>query len=319
VFFAYIGFDTVACSAEESANPQVDVPVGMMGSLAVVTVLYAGVAIVLTLMQPYAEMNVSAPLSYAFVAHGAHWAQFIVSAGSLCALFTTILTSYYAQSRIFFAMARDGMLPSVLARVMGKRRNPVPSVALSMLLGASLACLVDLEDLAEMVSIGTLVALVLCCAAVLVLRYESADATRSRRQPLIITAIVIGLFAVASGLYRFQQPIWAFSFYVLGFIATVPLAWLPQSTVSLAFRTPFLPFVPCLGLALNLFMMASLSDATWIRLFVWTGVGLIVYFGYSIRHSRIGSALAHSDEHVVNDDDTTRVTTAAVALESEVT
>ena len=285
VFFAFVGFDAVACSAEEAANPKADVPFGMIASLATVTALYVAVSAVLTLMVNYANVNTDAPLSFAFVVHGANWAQIIVSLGSLSALFTTVLTAYVAQSRIFFAMARDGLLPKFLARVVGRRQVPLAAVAVVVVFGSFMGALIELESLAEMVSIGTLVALTFVCASVLMLRY---DVGGSNRNVSIIVGTMLVLFILGSALFRFQQRILAGVAFALGLFAMMPLYWMPKSPQQLAFKTPFVPLFPTLGLAFNLFMMASLSDATWIRLIVWSAIGMVIYFGYSRRHSKIG-------------------------------
>ena len=172
----------------------------MITSLLTCTLLYVGVAVVLTLMVPYSEINIDAPLSYAFVVQRVPWAQVLVSLGSLTALFTTVLTSYVAQSRIFYAMARDGLLPPFVARVVGPRRVPLVAVLLVVLFGSLGGAFVRLESLAEMVSIGTLVALTFVCASVLILRYQTSK--NKLAFPLTLTIVLI--FFIAAALFRFS-------------------------------------------------------------------------------------------------------------------
>jgi APA family basic amino acid/polyamine antiporter len=287
LFFAYVGFDAVACSAEEAANPKVDVPFGMLASLGTVTVLYTLVATALTLMVNYELIDTDAPLSQAFAQHGADWAQIVVAVGSLSALFTTVLTSYVAQSRIFFAMARDGLLPARLATVVGARKVPVFSVLFVVLFSSVVGALVELESLSEMVSIGTLMALSFVCASVLILRY---DAGTGSRRPFFLTMAIVAVAGVAAACIRFDQVIAGGVVYAVAALLVVPFFFMPKSPLPLAFKTPLVPVVPAVGLGLNLFLMSSLSDDTWYRLFGWTAIGLLVYFLYSIRFSKLTSA-----------------------------
>lgn len=285
VFFAYVGFDAVACSAEEAKNPKVDVPFAMLASLGTVMVLYALVAASLTLMVNYVDVDVDAPLSQAFVQHGANWAQIVVAVGSLAALFTTVLTSYVAQSRIFFAMARDGLLPARLAVVHGPRKVPLVSVVFVVLFSSIIAAILDLESLSEMVSIGTLIALSFVCASVLILRYDNGSGTRA---PFWLTIAIFSISGIASALIRFDQFEAGGALFGVAALFVIPFFRMGKSSQSLPFKTPLVPVVPAVGLALNVFLMASLSDQTWYRLFGWTAIGAIVYFGYSIRHSKLG-------------------------------
>jgi APA family basic amino acid/polyamine antiporter len=284
LFFAYVGFDAVACSAEEAANPKVDVPFGMLASLGTVTVLYTLVATALTLMVNYQLIDTDAPLSEAFAQHGADWAQIVVAVGSLSALFTTVLTSYVAQSRIFFAMARDGLLPARLATVVGPRKVPIFSVIFVVLFSSVVGALVELESLSEMVSIGTLMALSFVCASVLILRY---DAGTGSRKPFFLTMAIVAVAGVAAACIRFDQVIAGGVIYGIAALLVIPFFFMPKSPMELAFKTPLVPVVPAVGLGLNLFLMSSLSDDTWWRLFGWTIIGLLVYFLYSIRFSKL--------------------------------
>ncbi|PRX92548.1 amino acid permease [Allonocardiopsis opalescens] len=185
VFFSFIGFDIVATTAEETRRPQRDIPVGILGSLLVVTVLYMAVSAVVTGMRPYTELNTAAPLAEAFVGVGADWAVDLISAGGIIGITTVVLVLMMGQARIFFAMARDGLLPSWLARVHPRFGTPWAVTAVTVVIVAALAGFVPLAALSELVSIGTLFAFVVVSVGVVVLRRTRPDLPRAFRVPLV--------------------------------------------------------------------------------------------------------------------------------------
>lgn len=236
IFFAYIGFDSVSTHAEEARNPQRDVPIGIITSLAVCTVLYILVAAVLTGMVPYHDIDLDAPVARAFGTRGLPVAVFLISLGAVVGITSVLLVLLLSQARILLAMARDGLISyRFFGAVHPRFRTPHKATILTGVLVAVVAALFPLKILADLVNIGTLMAFVIVCAAVLVMR---------RTNP---------------GLRR-------------------------------PFRTPFVPWVPLLGMASNLLMMTYLGWENWLRLFVWLVVGLAVYFGYSRHHSRLAQA-----------------------------
>ncbi|GAA4685704.1 amino acid permease [Nocardioides nanhaiensis] len=235
VFFAFIGFDIVATTAEEAKNPQRDVPIGILGSLAIVTALYAAVSLIVTGVQSYEDIDPSdgAPLATAFDAAGAEWVGNIVAVGACIGLIVVAMILMLGQSRVAFAMARDGLLPRSLARVHPTYGTPhritiIAGVAISLLAG-----FVDLETLANLVNIGTLFAFVLVSIAVLVLRRTRPDLPR-------------------------------------------------------AFRTPIAPVVAGGAVLLCVYLMLNLTGETWERFLIWMALGVVVYFAYGRRHSRLG-------------------------------
>lgn len=185
VFFAFIGFDIVATSAEETKNPQRDMPRGILGSLVIVTVLYAAVAFVVTGMLSYSDerMNTAAPLAEAFDANGLEWASKIISVGAVAGLTTVVLVLMLGQARVLFAMSRDGLLPTSLAKVHPRFGTPHRITMLTGLFVATLAGLVPLTELSKLVSIGTLFAFVLVSAGVIILRRTRGDLDRPFRVP----------------------------------------------------------------------------------------------------------------------------------------
>jgi len=185
VFFAYIGFDGVTTAAEEAHNPERDMPIGILGSLAVCTVLYLAVSLVLTGMVPISQIDKVAPLATAFQSKGASLAAGLISVGAIVGLTSVLLVLLYAQSRIFYAMSRDGLLPPLFARVHPKLFTPHLSTLLIGGVVAVLAAVFPLAWLVELVSIGTLFAFILVSAGVIVLRRSDPDLPRAFRCPLV--------------------------------------------------------------------------------------------------------------------------------------
>ncbi len=238
IFFAYIGFDSVSTHAEEARNPQRDVPIGIIASLLMCTVLYVLVAGVLTGMVPYDQLDIDAPVSSAFAAHGRPIAVFLVSLGAVVGLTSVLLVMLLSQARVLYAMARDGLIPpNFFGAVHPRFRTPHKSTILTGVLVAIAAAIFPLKILAELVNIGTLMAFVIVCAAVIIMRRTNPDMPRP-------------------------------------------------------FRTPFVPFVPVLGMLFNLGLMFSLGWHNWVRLAVWLAIGFVLYFAYGRRHSFLAKSLA---------------------------
>jgi basic amino acid/polyamine antiporter, APA family len=194
IFFAYIGFDSVSTHAEEARHPQRDVPIGIIASLLICTVLYIGVSAVLTGMVPYDKINIDAPVSDAFRQAGLPWAQFLISLGALAGITSVLLVLMLSQPRVFLAMARDGLVPPALFGAVHPRfRTPWKSTILTGVVVALAAALIPLRILAELVNIGTLLAFVIVCAAVLIMRRKQPDAPRPFRCPLVPLVPVLGI------------------------------------------------------------------------------------------------------------------------------
>jgi basic amino acid/polyamine antiporter, APA family len=184
IFFAYIGFDAVSTAAQETVNPQRDMPIGMLASLIICTVLYVIVSAVLTGMVSYKELDVAAPVALALDKHpGLHWLGIPVKLGAVCGITSVMLVMTIAQARIFFAMARDGLLPPVFGRVHPRYKTPSVGTAVTALSAALIGGLFPVKLLGEMVSIGTLSAFVTVCIGVLVLRHTRPDLPRPFKAP----------------------------------------------------------------------------------------------------------------------------------------
>jgi APA family basic amino acid/polyamine antiporter len=235
VFFAYIGFDAVSTAAQEAKDPQKHMPIGILGSLAVCTLLYIVVSAVLTGMVRYTELNLPAPMAYAMEKVGAPWLiRVSIDVGAVLGLGSVILVMLLGQSRVFFSMARDGLLGSWAGKVHPRYRTPYLSTIYTGIAVSLATGLLPLQLLGQLVNIGTLLAFVLVCAGVWLLRRTRPDLARP-------------------------------------------------------FRTPLVPFVPIMGMLCCFGLMLTLPTDTWIRLAVWLAIGLVIYFAYGRRHSRLRS------------------------------
>jgi basic amino acid/polyamine antiporter, APA family len=194
IFYAYIGFDSVSTHAEEAKNPQKDVPFGIVTSLIICTILYIAVTAVLTGMVPYNQIDVEAPVAAAFQAIGLSWAQFIIALGAVAGITSVMLVLMLSQPRVLLAMARDGLLPeSFFGAVHPRFRTPYKSTILTGFLVALMAAFIPLGVLAELVNIGTLLAFVIVCAAVLIMRYKYPNAERPFRCPAVPAVPILGI------------------------------------------------------------------------------------------------------------------------------
>ncbi|MBH1938476.1 amino acid permease [Streptomyces sp. AV19] len=234
VFFAFIGFDIVATAAEETHNPQRDVPRGILGSLAICTALYVAVSVVVTGMQKYSKLSVDAPLADAFKDRGHPFWAGLISFGAAVGLTSVCMILLLGQSRVFFAMSRDGLLPRVFSTVHPRFGTPYRSTVLLGVVVAVVAGFTSIDVLAELVNIGTLFAFVVVALGVVLLRRARPDLPR-------------------------------------------------------AFRTPFVPYVPLLSVLASLWLMLNLPAETWLRFAAWMVLGVLVYFVYGRRHSRVSA------------------------------
>ncbi len=193
IFFAYIGFDSVSTHAEEARNPRRDVPIGIIGSLGICTILYIAVTVVLTGMVPYNQIDINAPVAAAFEKVGLKWAQFIIALGAIVGITSVMLVLMLSQPRVLMAMARDGLLPEkFFAAIHPKFRTPWKSTILTGVCVGLLASFIPLGILAELVNIGTLLAFVMVCLAVLVMRYRHPEIKRHFECPFFPWIPIMG-------------------------------------------------------------------------------------------------------------------------------
>jgi len=209
IFFAYIGFDSISTHSEEAINPQRDVPIGIVASLLLCTVLYILVSGVLTGMLPYDRINIDAPVSDAFAQRGLTFAAVLISAGAIAGITSVLLVMMLSQPRVLLAMARDGLLPeSFFGAVHPRFRTPWKSTMLTGLFVGTAAALLPLDILADMVNIGTLLAFAMVCAAVLIMRKTDPNATRPFRAPLVPFVPIAGIASCLVLMLSLGLPNW---------------------------------------------------------------------------------------------------------------
>jgi APA family basic amino acid/polyamine antiporter len=209
IFFAYIGFDSVSTHAEEAKNPKRDVPIGIVTSLVLCTVLYIAVAAVLTGMVPYNKINIDAPVSDAFRQVGLPWAQFLISLGAIAGITSVLLVMMLSQPRVILAMARDGLVPrSFFAAIHERFRTPWKSTIITGIFVAILAAFLPLRVLAELVNIGTLFAFVVVCAAVLIMRRTNPNAPRPFKAPFVPLTPILGILTCTLLMFSLPAENW---------------------------------------------------------------------------------------------------------------
>ena len=234
VFFAYIGFDAVSTAAQEAKNPQKDMPVGIIGSLLICTVLYIIVSGIATGVMSYKDLNVPDPIAVAADHAGLGWMSSLIKFGAIMGLSSVILVMLLGQSRVFYSMARDGLLPSYVNKVHPKFQTPYITSIVTGIGVAIVSALLTVREAGSLVSIGTLLAFVIVSIGVLLLRIREPNLPR-------------------------------------------------------AFKTPWVWAIAPLGAISALYLMISLPWRTWERLIIWFLVGIVIYFLYGVRHSKLAS------------------------------
>ena len=208
-FFAYIGFDSVSTHSEEARKPQRDVPIGIIASLLICTVLYIAVVAVLTGMVPYGKLDINAPVSNAFDQVGLGWARLLIAAGGVTGITSVLLVMLLSQPRVLLAMSRDGLLPpSFFGAVHEKYRTPWKSTILTGIFVSLLAAIMPIDELLELTSIGTLLAFVIVCAAVLIMRKTHPDAERPFRAPLVPWVPLLGIASCLMLMFSLPAKNW---------------------------------------------------------------------------------------------------------------
>ena len=235
VFFAYLGFDAVSSSAAEVKNAKRNMPIGIIGTLVICTIFYILVSGVLTGMVSYKQLNVDDAVAFALQLVHQNFVAVIISIGALAGMFTMMVTMIYSSSRLLYSIGRDGLLPRFLGKI-DKHHAPKNAMLTVTIVISILAGLIPLDQLANLVNIGTLIAFAFVSFGILLLRRN------------------------------------------------------PKLNAIKGFRVPLYPVLPIISGLLCLFMMTQLSMETWLASLVWFLLGLIIYFGYGIRHSRMNKA-----------------------------
>jgi basic amino acid/polyamine antiporter, APA family len=210
VFFAYIGFDAVSTAAQEAKNPQRDMPIGMLGSLAICTVLYILMSLVMTGLAHYTDLDVPHPVFVAIDKAGPAlaWLASIINIGAIAGLASVVLVMLMGQPRVFYSMARDGLLPAVFGKVHPRFKTPYVTTILTGIVAAFFAGIFPIDLLGELVSIGTLLAFVIVCAGVIVLRYRQPNLARPFRTPFVPLVPILGILICGYMMYSLPGATW---------------------------------------------------------------------------------------------------------------
>jgi amino acid transporter len=301
VFFAYIGFDAISTTAEECKNPQRDLPRGMIYSLIISTLLYVVVALVLTGMVHYTQLNTEAFLAAAFKARGLNWIGGLIAFSALIATASVMLVFQIGQPRIWMSMSRDGLLPKKFAEVHPKFKTPAFATIVTGFLVGIPALFLDAALVTDMCSIGTLFAFILVCGGVIILQEKDKKHALDNNLanpkfktpyingqfiiPILVLVVLILFFKNPEnreavfpfdkgfGEWKHQLPFWAFLLV----------------TIYMAIQT-FLKkwsIIPVLGFLSCSYLVSTLGIVNWTRFLAWMGIGLIIYFSYGIRKSKL--------------------------------
>ena len=291
VFFAYIGFDALATTAEECKDPKKDLPKSMVASLIICTILYILIALVLTGMVSYKELGVGDPLAFVFEKVNLPWMGGIVAVSAVIAMASVLLVFQNGQPRIWMSMSRDGLLPKKFSEIHPKYRTPWFATIITGILVAVPALFMNLKEVTDLSSIGTLFAFVLVNAGVIRMESHKSDYHTGFRVPyingkywvpamfiLMVLALIITRPESASDFFTFKDGVHhipVFSFFVLTFFIAV-FSYLRNYSL-----------IPVLGLCSNFYLMTELGISNWVGFTVWLTIGLVIYLSYGVKNSAL--------------------------------
>lgn len=302
LFFAYVGFDAVSTMAEETKNPGRDIPIGLVGSMVITTAIYCVLAVTLCLMQPYQTIDVDAPFSIAFEMVGWGWAQYIVAAGALKGMTSVLLVGAVGQARYLTHIARTHMMPPWFAKVDARTGTPVNATVVMLAATAVIAFFTELSILANLLSISTLFIFTLVAVALLVRRhYVSGETSAETRNKLVVFVVLILGSSIATAAY------WGVSEHGwIAYCVTLPVwvlatagMWffVPQARAPKLWGVPLVPWLPSASIAVNVFLLGSIDEASFVRFGVWTALLLVYYFLFGL-HASYDTAKAYGVKSV---------------------
>lgn len=302
VFFAYIGFDAISTTAEECKNPQRDLPKAMIYSLIICTVLYIAISLVLTGMVSYSDLSVGDPLAFVFHKLNLNWISGIVAVSAIVAMASVLLVFQVGQPRIWMSMSRDGLLPPRFSKVHRKFKTPAFSTIITGVLVAIPTLFLNLTEVTDLTSIGTLFAFILVCGGVLLLEKEDGNERKGFRVPyynsryilpsVIAVVIFMVLYFNLDGVKIFfsssDPENLSLSFWDV-FKHKIPMFGFIIVSAILTFYAikNKLSLIPVLGLLTNLYLITELGITNWMRFLIWLVVGLTLYFTYGNKHSKL--------------------------------
>ncbi|MBX3163330.1 MAG: amino acid permease [Bacteroidetes bacterium] len=295
VFFAYIGFDAISTTAEECENPQRDLPKGMMWAIIICTILYVLIALVLTGMVNYTELAVSDPLAFVFQKLNLKWLSGIIAVSAVVAMASVLLVFQLGQPRIWFSMSRDGLLPKRFAKIHPKYNTPSFSTIITGVIVGGGTLFMNMETVTDLCSIGTLFAFVLVCAGVLQLEKQKIE--RKFKTPYINSRFVMPVLVILALILIFKYNVEALTNFIFSlsdlnaFMLNLPM-WIFvlitfYITVQCVIKKHSL--IPVLGMLSCLYMMSQIELKNWIGFTLWLIIGLIIYFIYGYKKSKLNT------------------------------
>ena len=299
VFFAYIGFDAISTTAEECKNPQRDLPRGMLYSLLICTVLYVFISLILTGILSYKDLQVGDPLSFVFGPKGANvpWISSFVGLSAVVAMAGVLLVFQIGQPRIWMSMSRDGLLPPIFAKLHPRFHTPSFSTWVTGAVVAIPSLFMNLTEVTDLTSIGTLFAFLLVCGGILRLEYKNPEVKRGFKVPYWNAKWILPSLSILAGFaVRIWNPGAIAAFFTYGnwseFQHKIPMIGFLIGMLTLN-RLVFkyrLSLIPSLGLTSCGYLMTELGILNWSRFLIWLAVGLTLYFGYGFKHSKLNQA-----------------------------
>ena len=300
VFFAYIGFDAISTTAEECNNPRRDIPISMFLALIITTILYIAVSLVLTGMVASHELGVADPLAFVFERLDLHWLSGIIALSAVIAMASVLLVFQLGQPRIWMSMSRDGLLPKVFGKIHPKYRTPAFSTIITGIFVAVPALFMNLTEVTDLTSIGTLFAFILVSGGILVLnpKGERNKNEKGFKVPylnsrffLLPVWFLVILLLISTGIGDNTDKL--MSSNILNKFAIsenlIPYSFFFLVSLIITFYAILLRWslIPVLGLLTNLYLMSELGVTNWMRFAIWLAIGLIIYFSYGSRKSRL--------------------------------
>lgn len=285
VFFSFIGFDAISTTAEETRNPQKDMPKAMIYALIITVILYVGITLVLTGMVNHKELGVNDPLAYVFKKVNLPWMAGVVSVSAVVAISSALLAFQVAQPRIWMVMSRDGLLPKAFGKIHKKYRTPGFATLVTGFLVGIPALFLNMEFVIDLTAVGTLFAFIMVCGGILYMDHTGLSESAKFRVPyingkyLIVPLFILAVWIVytafgAEYVNPIKHPLYG----------VVWIVWLTLGILAFKFNFSLLPVI---GILVNLYLMAELGVSNWTMFLIWLVIGLFIYFGYGFRHSAL--------------------------------
>lgn len=285
VFFSFIGFDAISTTAEETKNPQRDLPRAMIYALIITTVLYVAITLVLTGMVNYKELGVNDPLAFVFKKLGMDWMAGVVSVSAVIAISSALLAFQMAQPRIWMVMSRDGLLPKIFGDIHKKYKTPWFSTIVTGFLVAIPAMFLNMEFVIDLTAVGTLFAFIMVCGGILYMDHHGISKSAKFKVPYINGKyLIIPLLAVAVWVVNTYFGSEYFNMMEHPLYGIFWLTWVVLGILAIKYNFSLLPVI---GILVNLYLMAELGTSNWTMFLIWLAIGMAIYFMYGYKNSKL--------------------------------